>query len=264
MKNLYEFQDLQAKSTQVQLMPEALTFGGINIDKELAGYRTLNVSGREDFTRSLNTAKSTSDGELFISSKLDIAEITIKYQLNADSIDEFNKRYTQLKYLLQGDEQPFYFADENEFVRYGTVTNLKNDSTGSILTTGSITIKMTNPYRHGQVKNIKGNQSLVMNDPQLIYYQPVDKLTMTVLDDTQIIDLNINNDYNLTMIGNYKKGSIVIVDLVDFNIFINGVSYLSNIDINKTNIFEAKVKNGDMLTSKQASSLSLSYRVRLL
>ena len=73
MTNLYEFQDLKAKSTQVVLMPEALTFGGVNIDKELAGYRTLNVSGRENFTRSINTANSTADGELFISSKLNTA-----------------------------------------------------------------------------------------------------------------------------------------------------------------------------------------------
>ena len=45
MTNLYEFHDLTAKSANVVLMPEALTFGGVNIDKELAGYRTLNVSG---------------------------------------------------------------------------------------------------------------------------------------------------------------------------------------------------------------------------
>ena len=83
MKNLYEFQDITAKSSQLGPMPEAFTFGGINIAKELACYRTLNVSGRENYTRTINTANSTADGELFISSKIDTAELTIKYQLNA-------------------------------------------------------------------------------------------------------------------------------------------------------------------------------------
>ena len=108
MTNLYDFQPLTAQSSLERLLPEALTFGGVNLDKELAGYRTLNVSGRENFTRTVNTASSTADGELFVSSKLDAHEITIKYQLNADSIDDFNKKYTRLKFLLQGEEQPFF------------------------------------------------------------------------------------------------------------------------------------------------------------
>ena len=264
MTNLYEFHDLTAKSTKVVLMPEALTFGGVNIDKELAGYRTLNVSGRENFIRSINTANSTADGELFISSKLNTAELTIKYQLNADTIDEFNRRYTQLKYWLQGEEKPFYFADENEFVRYGTVTSLNNDTVGDIKTTGTITIKMNDPFRHGQTKTIAGVGSLVINDPQLIYSQPVDKITFKLASATQSIVANINNSYNLTMSGNYPAGALVIIDMVNFNITINGTSKLSDINIQKTNIFEAKVKNGDKLTSNNVGDMTLSYRVRIL
>lgn len=264
MTNLYEFQDLAPKSTQVQLMPEALTFGGINIDKELAGYRTLNVSGRENFTRTVNTANSTSDGELFISSKLDTAEITIKYQLNADTIDDFNKRYTQLKYWLQGNEQPFYFADENEFVRYGTVTGLSVDSAGTIMTTGTITIKMTDPFRHGQEKTANGTTKLIINDPQLIYKQLLDTITIVNSAAVNQIVINIDNDYNLTLNGSYSANANIIVDFNNLDITQNGTSILSNIDITKTNIFEALVENGNQINCAQASSITATYRIKIL
>jgi len=184
--------------------------------------------------------------------------------LNADTIDEFNRSYTQLKYWLQGEEKPFYFADENEFVRYGTVTSLNNDTVGDINTTGTITIKMTDPFRHGQTKTIAGVGSLVINDPQLIYSQPVDKITLKLVSATQSIVANINNSYNLTMAGNYPDGALVVIDMVNFNITINGTSKLSDINIQKTNIFEAKVKNGDKLTGTNVSDMTLSYRVRIL
>lgn len=263
MTNLYEFHDLTAKSAKVVLMPEALTFGGINIDKELAGYRTLNVSGRENFTRSINTANSTADGELFISSKIDTAELTIKYQLNANTIDEFNRRYTQLKYWLQGEEQPFYFADENEFVRYGTVTSLNNDTVGEINTTGTITIKMTDPFRHGQLKKISGAGTLVFNDPQIKYKQNIDKLYFNVTTQTNTLTLAIDS-YKLSVSGSFTVGSLITIDFNSLTIKQGTASILNGVNILLTDIFEAKVSNGSIITSPFTDKLNVDYRVRIL
>lgn len=263
MTNLYEFHDLTAKSAKVVLMPEALTFGGVNIDKELAGYRTLNVSGRENFTRSINTANSTADGELFISSKIGTAELTIKYQLNADTIDEFNRRYTQLKYWLQGDEQPFYFADENEFVRYGTVTSLNNDTVGEINTTGTITIKMTDPFRHGQTKKVSGTGTLILNDPQMKYKQNLDKLYFNITTQTNTLTLTIDN-YQLSVSGSFTVGSLITIDFNSLTIKQGTASILSGVNILITDIFEAKVSNGSIITSPFTNKINAEYRVRIL
>jgi len=263
MTNLYDFQPLTAQSSLERLLPEALTFGGVNLDKELAGYRTLNVSGRENFTRTVNTASSTSDGELFVSSKLDAHEITIKYQLNADSIDDFNKKYTRLKFLLQGDEQPFFFADENEFSRYGTVTSLTLDDAGVIQTTGSIVIKMTNPFRNGQSKLISGTNKVLINDPQLMYKQPIDSITLTVGADTNILTLMIDN-YKLVISGSFTQGAVIVIDFNSLTITQAYNSILSGVDIMQTNIFEAKVMNGSVISCDNASNIDVKYRVRLL
>lgn len=263
MTNLYEFHDLTAKSAKVVLMPEALTFGGVNIDEELAGYRTLNVSGRENFTRSVNTANSTADGELFISSKIDTAELTIKYQLNADTIDEFNRRYTQLKYWLQGEEKPFYFADENEFVRYGTVTSLNNDTVGDINTTGTITIKMTNPFRHGQLKTVSGTGTLVLNDPQMKYQQKIDKVYFNITTQTNTLTLTIDN-YRLSVSGSFTVGSLITIDFNSLTIKQGTISILSGVNILLTDIFEAKASNGSTITSPFTNKINAEYRVRIL
>lgn len=265
MTNLYEFQPLEASVTPSVLMPEALIFGGVNIDKELAGYRTLNVSGRENFTRTLNTASSSADGELFISSKIDTNDITIKYELNATNIDDFNKRYTKLKLLLQGEEVKFNFADENEFYRIGTVIELSNDDVGSINTTGTIKIKMSDPYRKGQQKTISGTNVVTLNDPQLMYPQNVEKIILIVNNDTDNIFININNSYKLSLInGSFQSNRNIVVDIENKQITMNGVSQLNKIDIQNTNIFEAKIKNMDVLTCSQAKSMSVIYRVKIL
>lgn len=263
MTNLYEFHELTAKSANNVLMPEALTFGGVNLDKELAGYRTLNVSGRENFTRSVNTANSTADGELFISSKIDTAELTIKYQLNADTIDEFNRMYNQLKYCLQGEEKPFYFADEKEFVRYGTVTSLNNDTVGEINTTGTITIKMTDPFRHGQLKTVSGTGKLVLNDPQMKYQQNIDKIYFNITTQTNTLKLTIDN-YKLTVSGSFTVGSLITIDFNSLTIKQGTLSILSGVNILLTDIFEAKASNGSIITSHFTNKINAEYRVRIL
>lgn len=263
MTNLYDFQPLTAQSSLERLMPEALTFGGVNLDKELAGYRTLNVSGRENYTRTVNTVNTVSDGELFVSSKLDSHEITIKYELNGVDIDDFNKKYTRLKFLLQGNEQPFFFADENEFSRYGTVTSLTLDDAGVIKTTGSIVIKMTNPFRNGQSKLIGGTNKVLINDPQLMYKQLIDSITLTVGTATNVLTLMIDN-YKLVINGSFTKDVVIVIDFNSLTITQAYNSILSGVDIMQTDIFEAKVMNGSVISCDSASKIDVKYRVRLL
>jgi len=205
----------------------------------------------------------TADGELFISSKIDTAELTIKYQLNADTIDEFNRRYTQLKYWLQGEEQPFYFADENEFVRYGTVTSLNNDTVGDINTTGTIMIKMTDPFRHGQLKTVSGTGTLVLNDPQMKYQQKIDKVYFNITTQTNTLTLTIDN-YRLSVSGSFTVGSLITIDFNSLTIKQGTISILSGVNILLTDIFEANASNGSTITSPFTNKINAEYRVRIL
>jgi len=263
MTNLYEFRDLSKQASASNLPSEALTFGGINIDKELAGYRTLNVSGRENFTRTLNTASSTADGELFISSKLDTNEITIKYLLNADTVDDFNQKFIKLKNLLQGEEKPFFFADETQYIRYGTVTSLSIENAGVLSTTGAIVIKMSDPYRYSSSKSASGASTITVSDTELMYQQGIDTLTLTVGTATNTLVMTIDS-YKMTLNGSFPVDTVLKIDFVNKTIMNGVASVLNTIDITKTDIFEAKIKNGSVMSCANAKAISMTYRDKIL
>lgn len=123
---------------------------------------------------------------------------------------------------------------------------------------------MTNPFRFGQTKTVSANGSLVVNDPQLSYEQAVDRFYLTIGSNAQNAVLNINNDYNLTLNTGYNAGDVIIVDMRTFDVTVGGNSQLRYIDITKSNIFESLVKNGDVITSPNAGTIRIDYRIKML
>ncbi|CAK8054113.1 distal tail protein Dit [Eupransor demetentiae] len=262
----YEFRDIEKHSSPPKERPiESLTFNGYNLDDEIEEFTTLNVDGRDNYTRKLNVADTFGDGDFFLNSSLDKNVITVKFFLIADDTDKFNLAFTRLKSLLQGDEKTFYFDDEQEFTRTGTVTKLTNTEPGSIGVEGNIEITMSDPYRYGQVKEVSGTNVAYINDPQILYPQNVD--TITIKNGTSSVNtlkLTIGNDWSLVLNGSIPANSTIVVDINNRQINQNGTSILNYIDITKTNIFEARIKLGDQVRVSGAKGLNVKYRVKLL
>lgn len=262
--NIYEFGDLEKRSTATPLPSEAIVFNGVSLDEQLPYYRTLNVSGRENFERSLNTVETSGDGEFFLSSKLKANSITVTYSIETQDADTFNETFTNLKKFLLGEEVEFYFMDEPEYTRTGTVTKLDNPKAGSFDVVGTFEISMSNPFRHGQRKAITGGETLVINDPQLYYKQSAEKIILNVKTSTKPFVLNVDNDYNLTLIGGLPANSNLVIDFDGNTLTSSGTNKLPDMDIIKSNIFELKIKNGQRITAKGAGSIELQYRVQML
>lgn len=262
--NIYEFGDLGMRSTATPLPSEAIVFNGVSLDEQLPYYRTLNVSGRENFERSLNTVETSGDGEFFLSSKLKANSITVTYSIETRDADKFNETFTNLKKFLLGEEVEFYFMDEPEYTRTGTVTKLENPTAGTFDIVGTFEIAMSNPFRHGQRKNITGSDNLVINDPQLFYKQSAEKIILNVATATKPFVVNVDNGYNLTLTGGLPANSNLVIDLENNTLTSNGANKLPDMDILKSNIFELKIKNGQRITAKGAGSIELQYRVNML
>lgn len=262
--NIYEFGDLEKRSTATPLPSEAIVFNGVSLDEQLPYYRTLNVSGRENFERSLNTVETSGDGEFFLSSKLNANTITVTYTIETRNADDFNETFTNLKKFLLGEEVEFYFMDEPEYTRTGTVTKLENPTAGAFDVVGTFEISMSNPFRHGQRKKISGGDNLVINDPQLFYKQSAEKMILTITTATKPFVLNVDNDYNLTLPGGLPANSNLVIDFESNTLTSSGTNKLPDMDILKSNIFELKIKNGQRITAKGAGSIELQYRVQML
>lgn len=262
--NIYEFGDLGKRSTATPLPSEAIVFNGVSLDEQLPYYRTLNVSGRENFERSLNTVDTSGDGEFFLSSKLNANTIAVTYAIETRNAYDFNETFTNLKKFLLGEEVEFYFMDEPEYTRTGTVTKLENPTAGALEVVGTFEIAMSNPFRHGQKKSINGADGLVINDPQLYYNQRAEKIILTVNTATKPFVLNVDNDYNLTLASGLPENSNLVIDFNENKLTSMGVNKLPDMDILQTNIFELKIKNGQRITAKGANSIELQYRVQML
>lgn len=262
--NIYEFGDLEKRSTATPLPSEAIVFNGVSLDEQLPYYRTLNVSGRENFERSLNTVETSGDGEFFLSSKLNANTITVTYTIETRNADDFNETFTNLKKFLLGEEVDFYFMDEPEYTRTGTVTKLENPKAGSFDVVGTFDISMSNPFRHGQRKTITGSDNLVINDPQLFYKQSAEKMILTIKTATNPFVLNVDNDYNLMLTGGLPANSNLVIDFNGNTLTSSGTNKLPDMDILKSNIFELKIKNGQRITAKGAGSIELQYKVQML
>jgi predicted phage tail component-like protein len=262
---LYEFKDLnKTTSASVGRSVESLTFNGVNLESEIEEFRTISVDGRDNYSRKLSTSDSFGDGEFFLRSKLEKNTISIVFFLIAETTEKFNRAFTRLKLLLQGDEKEFYFADEPEFTRIGTVTKLSNGEPGSLSIKGTIEITCSDPYRHGQTKVVSGSNVVYINDPQLLYDQNVDTITAKIGSTTNQVMMTIGNNWNMTLNGSFQVGSTLVLDINNRTLTSNGNSVLNTIDITKTNIFEAKIVKGVQVRCSQATEITVKYRVKLL
>ncbi|SPO34448.1 conserved hypothetical protein [Leuconostoc carnosum] len=267
--SLYEFTDLTVGTSAVSLPSESITFNGHKLDSELVGYQTLNVEGRSSFTRSLSTATGLADGDLFLSSRIESNKISVKYMVAAKTNSDFNVLNDNLNKYLQGNEVAFKFADETNYTRYGTVTANNLDNAGQLSTTGVFEITMSDPYKYGATKSVSGTTSITVSDTSLSFAQGFDTIVLTNSADVSKIVLTVDS-YKLTLVGSFKAANVYTIDytkktITEFTPSTNvKKSVNATIDINNSNIFEAKIKNGTKITSTQASSIVLSYRVKAL
>lgn len=266
---LYDFTNLLKGISKASLPSEAITFNGHQLDSELVGYQTLNVEGRSSFTRSVSTATGLFDGDLFLSSRIEAGKISVKYMVAAKNSSAFNVINDDLNNYLQGSEVAFKFADEPNYTRYGTVTANNLDNAGRLSTTGVFEITMSDPYKYGATKTLKGTSSINVSDKELKFVQGLDTITLTNKADTPKIVLTVDH-YKLTLSGSFKANSVYTIDFkrktVTELIPSTNVkrSVNSTIDINNSDLFEARVKDGTKVASTQSNSLSLSYRVKAL
>ncbi|WP_273750495.1 distal tail protein Dit [Leuconostoc mesenteroides] len=267
--SLYEFTDLNVGTSAVSLPSESITFNGHKLDSELVGYQTLNVEGRSSFTRSLSTATGLADGDLFLSSRIESNKINVKYMVSAKTNSDFNTLNDTLNKYLQGNEVAFNFADEPNYMRYGTVTANNLDNAGQLSTTGVFEITMSDPYKYGATKSASGTTSITVSDTSLSFAQGFDTIVLTNSADVSKIVLTVDG-YTLTLVGSFKAANVYTIDytkktITEFTPSTNvKKSVNATIDINNSDIFEAKIKNGTKIASTQASSIMLSYRVKAL
>lgn len=257
--NIYDFTGLNETATNSFVPTEAIVFNGVKLDEKLPYYRTLNVSGRENFERSLNTVETSGDGEFLLSSKINANTIVVTFSLSANNASDFNVYFDKLKDLLTGTNVAFSFSDEPSYTRFGTVSKLDNPTAGSVDIVGTFEIRQSDPYKYSSTINKSGTSSVTLESVGGTGVK-LQRLVMKVKADTNTVTLLIGKNRKLVLEGSFKTGNDVTIDFENKTISSLNTSVLNKMKIPDSNLFEGGLQDGDIVSSANASSIEVSFR----
>lgn len=151
--SLYKFTDINSRAPAGRTLPaEAVCIDGKFLENEVAGYTTLQVTGRELYSADIedSTIKGMS-GSKFLYRTYPARTITVKYQLRADSNQQFRTYYNKLNTLLNKEQVEISFNDEPDKYFVGSPKGITEVDGGVNTVVGEFEIYCTDPCKYSKV-----------------------------------------------------------------------------------------------------------------
>lgn len=146
---MYNFVDVNSASEGFVLPSEAMAINGQYIEDLISGYRTLNVTGREALSPDVSEFEvGIRDGSTLKGKRYPSRIITVTYQLNAKSNEEFREAFNQLGAILDVKNAELIFNDEQDKFFIGTPCVIDEVSPGRNAVVGKFEILCTDPFKY--------------------------------------------------------------------------------------------------------------------
>lgn len=260
---MYEFNDLNPRSKPfgAPVGVEAVTYNGHQLDTEIAGFQTLTVEGREDFSRKINSVDASGDGTMYLSSKLEEREIAVNFYFEADTVKDFNSQMSKLKSVLREPNQKISFADDPTHYFIGTP---KLEVTAGTLTpTGKITFTLNDPflYEEETTQAVNGT-SISVNNEELAYDTLPNTITVTMAAGVSNFSMT-NGSKKFTTTSGVGEGDTIVIDFSKLTYVVNKVDQTANVSL-QSNFGDFYIKSGDTINVPSASKMTLNYNVKTL
>lgn len=244
------------------LPAEALFVNGIPIEREIKGYRTLGVSGRELMNNNLIiTERQVGDGDFMIHKKYPSRYITVDYLLAVDNSEQFRKSYNELNKILGGTIKEFRFNDELRYSYYGYLNTAEEVPKGVNFIRSSFTLYFPDPFKYADEVNVRGSEAVfAVNSPYKTLPSSIEVLLEA---DSDTITL-VNGDKKITLkqLG-LVKGKKVIFDFNELTIKQGGNSLLSKLSLN-SDFENFYVEDGEPIKVMEPSIITVRYREAIL
>lgn len=222
---------------------------GFNLDTELCGYRTLNVSGRSVFGRDIETMKFSSRKSAgskstrnnsnkagtnkFFSSDVQSLVIEVEFLLEAKTNELFRELLSKFTTILHQEEAEWSWTDDPEFYYKGTINEIGSfkEDRNSIISTFKIIC--VDPLKTSkELYKINGNGRQI--------YIPDTKYDIEVLHMKFILkeagkSFRFSNSWGYgecILNKSFKAGDKIEVFFETNTITINGLSGMLNLDLN--------------------------------
>lgn len=260
---MYEFNDLNPRSKPfgAPVGVEAVTYNGHQLDTEIAGFQTLTVEGREDFSRKINSVDASGDGTMYLSSKIEEREIAVNFYFEADTVQNFNSQMSKLKSILREPNQKILFADDPTHYFIGTP---KLEVTAGTLTpTGKITFTLNDPFLYSEqtTQTVNGSALNVNNEELLCDTLPN---TITVIMAAGVSNFSMTNgNKKFTTVSGVGEGDKIVIDFNKLTYVVNQADQTANVSL-QSNFGDFYIKSGDTISIPSASKITLIYNVKTL
>lgn len=257
------FISIDEHSNEIALPSVAMIFDNKLFEEEISGYQTLNVTGRETLSYTLETSGSISgrDGELVYSKNLPSRVLTIQYKLEAKSNEEFQVKFRKLNWLLESeDDVEIRFRDDLDISYYGQLTNMEKVPPEKNNVVSTFEILCADPYKESSESEINGNPLQVfMNSP---YANRPEEIAITLNSDTDKITVdNVTTGRHIILNGDYNANDEIIIRIDDKEITRNQQNIMSDLDYTETDFHRFLVNNGNKIQVTPSDS-ELKMKVR--
>lgn len=221
---------------------------GFNLDTELCGYRTLNVSGRSVFGRDIETlkfsarrnagSKSTKSNSnkagnnKFFSSDIQSLVIEVEFLLEAKTNELFRELLSKFTTILHQEEARWTWTDDQAFYYTGTITEIgsfKEDKNSII---SNFKILCVDPMKTSiETYVLKGNgKEIEMPD----FKENIDILEMKFVLNSDINKFtfeNMNGNGKTIFSYLFKAGNTINILLKEQKALLNSRNLMSAMDL---------------------------------
>ena len=146
---MYNFVDVNEASGVYSLPSEALQINGEYIENQIAGYRTLTVTGREALSPEVSTYETgIRDGSTKKGKRYPARIIRVTYQIKASTNEDFREAYNKLASILNVEDAKLIFNDETDKFFIGTPALIGEVTPGRNCVVGEFEILCLDPFKY--------------------------------------------------------------------------------------------------------------------
>lgn len=217
-------------------MSQDLIFNGINIDREIKNYRTINVEGRQ-------LAKDEKDKRIII----------VHFLMKARKHGEFLESIRRLNEIILTDEDvKFQFNDEVGH-RIGKVIEVEDPAYDSHVGIGKFKIE-ADPFLY---RNFKISTGAFPRFKFRKYPVKIDRISATTEIGNKVIVRNVTTGRKIILNGDFKSGDKL--EITKNTITINGENKLMWLDYAESDYHEFKIYSENEVIIEGGKDLEIEY-----
>lgn len=131
----------------------SMNINGNTLERLVLGFKTSSVDGRDNIDIDIDTVStSTRDGSRYKSKRISPRTLTIKFNLTAENMTEYNKLINKLKGYVSTPESKIIFNDEQEVYYIGTLKSLQTEQSDAGYTmrsySGTMEFECLDPFKY--------------------------------------------------------------------------------------------------------------------